>query len=58
MFTEIHMINSRNLKSYNNNPKNIDPNGNLTIPEGADNFITEVQNFQTSCLTITSNTKM
>ena len=35
-------------KSYNTNPKNIDPNGNLTIPEGADNFITEVQNFQTS----------
>ena len=38
-------------KSYNNNPKNIDTNGNLIIPEGADNFITQVQNNQTSLTT-------
>ena len=34
-------------KSYNTNPKNIDPNGNLKIPNGANNFISEVGNNQT-----------
>ena len=34
-------------KSYNTNPKNIDPNGNLKIPGGANNFISEVGNNQT-----------
>ena len=33
-------------KTYNTNNENIDPNGNLTIPKGANNFITEVSNNQ------------
>ncbi len=31
-------------KIYNTNNDNIDPNGNLTIPTGANNFISEVSN--------------
>ena len=35
-------------KSFNTNPENIDTKGNLTIPQGANNFISEVRNNQTS----------
>ncbi len=35
-------------KSYNSNPENIDAKGNLKIPGGANNFIYEVRNNQTS----------
>ncbi len=38
-------------KLYNNNPGNIDPKGNLKIPTGAMNFISEVLNNQTSLKT-------
>ena len=38
-------------KSYNTNPKNIDSNGNLIIPQGANNFISEVRKNQTSLTT-------
>ncbi|OUW77320.1 MAG: hypothetical protein CBD72_01255 [Flavobacteriaceae bacterium TMED212] len=34
-------------KTYNMNNDNIDPNGNLKIPNGANNFISEVSNNQT-----------
>ncbi len=35
-------------KSFNNNPENIDAEGNLKIPEGANDFIFEVRNNQTT----------
>ena len=35
-------------KQFNSNPNHIDTNGNLIIPEGANNFIAEVLNNQTS----------
>ena len=35
-------------QSYNTNPENIDLDGNLKIPTGANNFISEVRNNQTA----------